>query len=142
MGKVCLRAVYTMRVPRFRDLDENRPGCTCVRSLEKRPIRFAILDQPIVPQNRSYLSCTHLIYITHFFFPFFKFQNSQISLSLKISIPKSKRQKIPPVPRFRRTVAPGIKKRVSVSAWSENTILQTGVLGDEHSSGRFERVGP
>lgn len=140
-----------MRVPRFRDLDENRPGCTCVRSLEKRPIRFAILDQPIVPQNRSYLSCTSHIYYTFLLSSFlslnFKIPNISLNiifLSLKISIPKSKRQKIPPVPR--RIVAPGknhgIKKRVSVSAWSENTILQTGVLGDEHSSGRFERVGP
>lgn len=101
-----------MRVPRFRDLDENRPGCTCVRSLEKRPIRFAILDQPIVPQNRSYLSCTSHIYYTFLLSSFlslnFKIPNISLNiifLSLKISIPKSKRQKIPPVPR--RIVAPG-----------------------------------
>lgn len=127
-------------VPRFRDLDENRPGCTCVRSLEKRSIRFAILDQH--SRNRSYLSC--IVHQSFFSLPFFKFQpipssfllkrkKSLISefrsaksflLPLKISIPQSWSQKnstSPNRPRFRRTVAPrkefknhGVKNGVSV----------------------------
>lgn len=98
-GHCCGKSVSSCRihdaVPRFRDLDENRPGCTCVRSLEKRPIRFAILDQRIVleidPIFSAYISILHL----RFFFPssnlkpkillFLKFQKF-LSLNFLIKI--------------------------------------------------------
>lgn len=83
-GHCCGKSVSSCRihdaVPRFRDLDENRPGCTCVRSLEKRPIRFAILDQRIVLEIDPIFSAYIYIYVyrtSSFLFSFFKFQSSK-----------------------------------------------------------------